>query len=224
MEVDQAFPLLTTKERSRRRAVERAIEWTPTVTAVIRDVLGWRPRRQDTAAFTAALNASFELETVEGHIEARYVPSRLRRPGRPRRRDRRASLYTRAKTSHVEITRILDTKPPDRTPTRRATEGLPRPRARLGPAGGQRTGDARRPDGRAGRLRLLGPLTGKQFGPGLGATSVPSHRRPPYRLTSHFNCEAPGSATANRFGHLPVDLAPPGETADDIPRTAGSVA
>jgi len=225
VEVDQAFPLLTTEGAVRGGApASGAADQTPTVTAVIRDVLGWRPRQQDTKAFTAALDASFELETVEGHIEARYRPR-----GYAVQADLggvtggQASLYTRAKTSHVEITRILDAlKPlrPDADPEDcEAYRVLVRDSVRqvvseLGMPGGP-------------RVELVDSafsvLTGRQFGPGLGSTSgpIPPAAGPPPGVA--LQLQAPGSATANRFGRLPVDLAPPGETADDIPGQLGAL-
>src|SRR4051812_48032202 len=71
--VDQVFPLLTTggPERS---GPAGAGNQTPTASAVIRDVLGWRPRPQHPKAFAAALQASFTLSEVQGHVEATYVP------------------------------------------------------------------------------------------------------------------------------------------------------
>jgi hypothetical protein len=213
VEVDQAFPLLTTDGAARGAAPSSgAVDQTPTVTAVIRDVLGWRPRRQDTKAFTAALDASFELRTVEGHIESRYVPR-----GYAVQADLggvtggQASLYTRAKTSHVEITRILDAlKPlrPDHDPEDcEAYRVLVRDSVRqvvseLGMPGGP-------------RIELVDSafsvLTGQQFGPGEGFSSGLLARRLHTTLTP------------NAFGHLPVALAPPGQTADDIPGQLGAL-
>jgi hypothetical protein len=218
VEVDQAFPLLTTEGAVRGGAPSTgAADQTPTVTAVIRDVLGWRPRRQDTRAFTAALDASFELKTVEGHIEARYVPR-----GYAVQADLggvtggQASLYTRARTLHVEITRILDAlKPlrPDADPEDcEAYRVLVRDSVRqvvseLGMPGGP-------------RVELVDSafsvLTGQQFGPAQGSTSGAI-------VPAAIALRAPGSVTLNRFGHVPVDLAPPGETADDIPGQLGAL-
>jgi hypothetical protein len=215
VEVDQAFPLLTTEGAARGGGQSTgAIDQTPAVTEVIRDVLGWRPRRQDTKAFTAALDASFQLTTVEGHIEARYVPR-----GYAIQADLggvtggQASLYTRARTSHVEITRILDAlKPlrPDADPEDcEAYRVLVRDSVRqvvseLGVPGGP-------------RVELVDSafsvLTGQQFGPAQGFSSgaIPQTERG----------LVPGNV--NRFGRLPVALAPPGETADDIPGQLGAL-
>ena len=106
VEVDQAFPLMTTDGVS-RPATSTGItgDQGPAVTAAIRDVLGWRPRVQDPKAFTAALSASFQLSTVEDHVVARYVPR-----GVAVQADLggvtggQASLYLRAKAAHEQIT------------------------------------------------------------------------------------------------------------------------
>ncbi len=117
VEVDQAFPLMTTDGVS-RPATSTGItgDQGPAVTAAIRDVLGWRPRAQDPKAFTAALSASFQLSTVEDHVIARYVPR-----GVAVQADLggvtggQASLYLRAKAAHEQITRMLDSLQPLRT-------------------------------------------------------------------------------------------------------------
>jgi hypothetical protein len=114
VEVDQAFPLLTTDGTTRLAGgTATANNQGPAVSAAIRDVLGWRPRRQDPKAFTAALAATFELSTVEDHVVARYVPR-----GVAVQADLggvtggQASLYLRAKASHEQITRMLDSLKP----------------------------------------------------------------------------------------------------------------
>lgn len=117
VEVDQAFPLMTTDGAS-RAATSTGVtgDQGPTVSAAIRDVLGWRPRVQDPKAFTAALSASFQLSTVEDHVVARYVPR-----GVAVQADLggvtggQASLYLRAKAAHEQITRMLDSLQPLRT-------------------------------------------------------------------------------------------------------------
>ena len=117
VEVDQAFPLMTTDGVSRpATSTGVAGDQGQTVTAAIRDVLGWRPRVQDPKAFTAALSASFQLLTVEDHVVARYVPR-----GVAVQADLggvtggQASLYLRAKAAHEQITRMLDSLQPLRT-------------------------------------------------------------------------------------------------------------
>jgi hypothetical protein len=117
VEVDQAFPLMTTDGVSRPAASAGITgDQGPAVSAAIRDVLGWRPRVQDPKAFTAALSASFELSTVEDHVVARYVPR-----GVAVQADLggvtggQASLYLRAKAAHEQITRMLDSLQPLRT-------------------------------------------------------------------------------------------------------------
>ena len=117
VEVDQAFPLMTTDGVSRpATSTGTTGDQGPTVSAAIRDVLGWRPRVQDPRAFTAALSASFELSTIEDHVVARYVPR-----GVAVQADLggvtggQASLYLRAKAAHEQITRMLDSLKPLRT-------------------------------------------------------------------------------------------------------------
>jgi hypothetical protein len=117
VEVDQAFPLMTTDGVSRAAtSTGTAGDQGQTVTAAIRDVLGWRPRVEDPKAFTAALSASFQLSTVEDHVVARYVPR-----GVAVQADLggvtggQASLYLRAKAAHEQITRMLDSLQPLRT-------------------------------------------------------------------------------------------------------------
>jgi hypothetical protein len=81
----------------------------PQVNTVLRDVLGWRPRVEDPKAFVDALTASFRLITVQGHVEAQFVPR-----GYAVQADLgavsggQASLYRRALISRTEILRILD--------------------------------------------------------------------------------------------------------------------
>jgi hypothetical protein len=117
VEVDQAFPLMTTDGVSRSATSTGTMgDQGPAVTAAIRDVLGWRPRVQDPKAFTAALSASFQLSTVEDHVVAQYVPR-----GVAVQADLggvtggQASLYLRAKASHEQIVRMLDSLQPLRT-------------------------------------------------------------------------------------------------------------
>jgi hypothetical protein len=117
VEVDQAFPLMTTDGVSRpATSTGTTGDQRPTVSAAIRDVLGWRPRVQDPKAFTAALSASFELSVIEDHVVARYVPR-----GVAVQADLggvtggQASLYLRAKAAHEQITRMLDSLKPLRT-------------------------------------------------------------------------------------------------------------
>ncbi|MFI5694501.1 hypothetical protein ACIA58_21800 [Kribbella sp. NPDC051586] len=116
VEVDQAFPLLTTDAVARPSSAGGTSDQGPVVSAAIRDVLGWRPRVEDPKAFTAALSASFELSTVEDHVIAKYVPR-----GVAVQADLggvtggQASLYLRAKSAHEQITRMLDSLQPLRT-------------------------------------------------------------------------------------------------------------
>ncbi|MFC6159830.1 hypothetical protein [Kribbella jiaozuonensis] len=116
VEVDQAFPLMTTDSVARPTTTSGTGDQGPVVSAAIRDVLGWRPRVQDPKAFTAALSASFELSTFEDHVVTKYVPR-----GVAVQADLggvtggQASLYLRAKAAHEQITRMLDSLQPLRT-------------------------------------------------------------------------------------------------------------
>jgi hypothetical protein len=42
--------------------------------AAVRDVLGWRPKTDDARGFKAALEKSFQITEVEGHISWKYTP------------------------------------------------------------------------------------------------------------------------------------------------------
>jgi biotin carboxyl carrier protein len=217
VEVDQAFPLLTTEGSVGGGAPSSgADDQTPTVTKVIRDVLGWRPRRQDTKAFTAALDASFELKTVEGHIESRYVPR-----GYAVQADLggvtggQASLYTRAKTSHIEITRILDAlKPlrPDHDP-----EDCEAYRALVRDSVRQIVNELGMPGGP--RVELVDSaftlLTGHQFGGQPGFSIGPPTRVGAAHPQAGQGLVPPGST------QLPLAL--PGTTVDDIPGQLGAM-
>jgi hypothetical protein len=44
------------------------------VDGALREVLGWRPRTTDAQGFVAALNQSFSVKEVEGHIEWKWTP------------------------------------------------------------------------------------------------------------------------------------------------------
>lgn len=108
-DVDQVFPLLTTEHVAGSPPGPATGDQGSAVEAVLRDVLGWRPRTADTAAFAAALKASFTLTEVEGHVEATYVPR-----GFAMQADLgavsggQASLYSRARSAHAQITGLLD--------------------------------------------------------------------------------------------------------------------
>ena len=215
VEVDQAFPLLTTEGAVRGGAPSSsAVDQTPTVTEIIRDVLGWRPRRQDTKAFTAALDASFQLSLVEGHVEARYVPR-----GYAVQADLggvtggQASLYTRAQAAHGQITRILDALTPlrpDHDP-----EDCEAYRVLVRDSVRQVVGELGMPGGPRVELvdSAFSVLTGQQFGPAPGFSSGIAPQRG----------VAGAGVILNRFGHAQVPLAPPGQTADDIPGQLGAL-
>src|SRR5262252_9528572 len=44
------------------------------VDGALREVLGWRPRATDAQGFVAALNQSFSVKEVEGHVEWSWTP------------------------------------------------------------------------------------------------------------------------------------------------------
>jgi biotin carboxyl carrier protein len=117
VEVDQAFPLLTTDGTSRSTGgTAPALDQGPAISAAIRDVLGWRPRAQDPKAFKAALTASFELSMFEDHVVARYTPRGVAvQADLGSVTGGQASLYLRAKAAHEQITRMLDSLKPLRT-------------------------------------------------------------------------------------------------------------
>jgi hypothetical protein len=106
--VDQEWPLFTVDGNAPAKAAP-AGDQTPNVTAVLRDVLGWRPIPNDPKAFIAALDASFTLTEVEGHIESAYVPR-----GFSMQADLgavsggQASLYARARSSLTHMLELLD--------------------------------------------------------------------------------------------------------------------
>jgi len=106
--VDQEWPLFTVDGNTATKPAS-AGDQTPDVTAVLRDVLGWRPIPQDPKAFVAALNASFELTEVEGHVQSRY-----RARGFSMQADLgavsggQASLYARAKSGLTHMLELLE--------------------------------------------------------------------------------------------------------------------
>lgn len=114
VDVDQTFPLLTSDGLARGSADSTASgDQGPAVASILRDVLGWRPRTQDTAAFLSALTASFQLQEIEGHVEATYVAR-----GFAMQADLgmvsggQASLYTRARAAVDQATQLLDSLEP----------------------------------------------------------------------------------------------------------------
>lgn len=104
---DQEWPDFTLDRAALRPSVDG--DQTPNVTGVLRDVLGWRPVASDPKAFTAALQASFALTAVEGHVESAYQPR-----GFAMQADLgavsggQASLYARATASLTHIRELLD--------------------------------------------------------------------------------------------------------------------
>jgi hypothetical protein len=222
VDVDQTFPLLTTDGATRSAGSSAPGNQTPTVEAAIRDVLGWRPRAQDTKAFTAALDASFQLSIVEGHVEARYVQR-----GYAIQADLggvtggQASLYTRAQAGHQQITKILDALTPlrpDHDPEDcEAYRVLIRDSVRqlvmeLGTPGGPRVElvdsafgvlSGYQPDGVGGHSTLVRTV--------LSSGSVDIDRR------------RGRTRTDDEDASTEVALAVPGGTADDVPGQLGAL-
>jgi hypothetical protein len=202
VEVDQAFPLMTTDGVSRPATSTGSTgDQGPAVSAAIRDVLGWRPRVQDPKAFTAALSASFELSTVEDHVVARYVPR-----GVAVQADLggvtggQASLYLRAKAAHEQITRLLDSLQPLRTDADpqdcEAYRGLVRDSVRrivmeMGREGGPRV---------ALVDSAFGVLTGYQPKPGTSPVFVPG--APPITSGGILNVIRPPATMGLSTGQL----------------------
>ncbi|MGC4109533.1 MAG: hypothetical protein QM747_03720 [Nocardioides sp.] len=107
VDVDQAFPAQV--DRSGVASTSTSADVAPQVSAALREVLGWRPRVEDPKAFVDALDSSFRLTLVEGHVEAQFVPR-----GYAVQADLgavsggQASLYRRADVMRTEMLRILD--------------------------------------------------------------------------------------------------------------------
>ena len=103
---DQTFPIFTVEGSTLKPTLPD--DQTPNVTAVLRDLLGWRPVPGDAKAFSAALEASFKLTQVEGHVESQYVPR-----GFSMQADLgsvtggQASLYARARAGLEHILQLL---------------------------------------------------------------------------------------------------------------------
>jgi hypothetical protein len=114
VDVDQPFPVLTSDgSRGSSAGTADAGTVTPVVENALRDVLGWRPRSQDTAAFEAALAAAFQLSESEDHTVATYSPR-----GFAIQADLgavsggQASLYSRATAARTQMITLLDALTP----------------------------------------------------------------------------------------------------------------
>jgi hypothetical protein len=75
-----SFPILT-EEIGSGRAPRPATPVSPgtsqlgqIVDGALREVLGWRPRTTDSQGFVAALNQSFSVKEVGGHVEVKWTP------------------------------------------------------------------------------------------------------------------------------------------------------
>ena len=216
VEVDQAFPLMTTSAPAPGRQPGSTTDQEPAVEAAIRNVLGWRPRTQDAKAFIAALNATFQLSTVEGHREATYVPR-----GYAIQADLggvtggQASLYTRAQAGLGQITRILDALKPLRTDA--DPEDCAAYRTLVRDAVSQLVSELGTPGGPRVELvdSAFGVLTGFQP-PGTPGFSMGIQPRGAmaFRALGGLSAGLPPGA---------VTLAQPGTTADDVPGQLGAL-
>src|SRR5215213_6717220 len=73
----QAYPLLTEEVgTSSAYGGGRVAGGTPgaLVEAVVRDVLGWRPRPGDAKGFLAALTEAFAVKEIDGHVAVTWTP------------------------------------------------------------------------------------------------------------------------------------------------------
>ena len=216
VEVDQAFPLMTTGAPAPAGQPGGSTDQEPAVETAIRNVLGWRPRTQDATAFIAALNATFQLSTVEGHREATYVPR-----GYAIQADLggvtggQASLYTRAQAALGQITRILDALKPLRTDA--DPEDCAAYRTLVRDSVSQLVGELGTPGGPRVELvdSAFGVLTGYQpvGTPGYTMGGQPGGGAMAFRAQG-------GQAGLPAGG---VALAPPGTTADDVPGQLGAL-
>jgi hypothetical protein len=82
------------------------------ITGTLRDVLGWKPRADDTRGFVAALNQSFAGTEVEGRTEYAWVPRSSGALARPADlgavTGAQLSIYTRARAALDQAFPLLD--------------------------------------------------------------------------------------------------------------------
>jgi hypothetical protein len=82
------------------------------ITDTLRDVLGWKPRADDTRGFVAALNQSFTGQEAEGRTEYTWVPRSAGALARPADlgavTGAQLSIYTRAKAALDQAYPLLD--------------------------------------------------------------------------------------------------------------------
>jgi hypothetical protein len=82
------------------------------VTGTLRDVLGWKPRAQDTKGFVCALTQSFACKEQEGHTVCTWVPRSSGALARPADlgavTGAQLSIYTRAKVALDQSSPLLD--------------------------------------------------------------------------------------------------------------------
>lgn len=108
LDLDRAYPILT-EEVDIGATPDGSVSTSRlghTARNAVAEVLGWRPKSGDGRGFVAALTSGFELNEVEGHIEAVWRPR-----GFAAQADigavtgAQASLYARARS---DLTQILD--------------------------------------------------------------------------------------------------------------------
>src|SRR5690349_16784565 len=75
----------------------------------VRDALGWRPKTNDPKNFVAALNQSFALKDVEGHVEWTWMPRTYAvQADMTALTGAQASIYARAKAALDQSLPLLD--------------------------------------------------------------------------------------------------------------------
>src|SRR5215471_17435848 len=102
----QSFPILT-EEVDFPTTPRQGVSGTPGTSALadmvgnaLRDVLGWRPKANDSKNFVVALNQAFTLSEVEGHTVWTWTPhSYAIETDLGAITGAQASIYTRAKAA-----------------------------------------------------------------------------------------------------------------------------
>jgi hypothetical protein len=118
-----AYPILTEEvgyppsplanggpQPSRAGAAGRGAALGPVVTKALQDVLGWKINDGDPKGFLGALNQSFKLKMVEGHVESTWTPRSYAVTSDLAGgiSGAQASLYTMAKTLLNQALPIID--------------------------------------------------------------------------------------------------------------------
>jgi hypothetical protein len=111
----QSFPIMT-EELGSGRTPSPATPGSPgtsqlgqIVDGALREVLGWRPRAADAQGFVAALNQSFSVKEVEGHVEWKWTPRSYAVAAELGAvTGAQASIYTRAKAMLDQSAPLLE--------------------------------------------------------------------------------------------------------------------